>query len=140
MSVISKKDWVKFQEADNDIKIIKGYVQRHAKLTNKDIDKAGPELRTYLRELKKMKIIDGLLYHLTTDNKNLKWQQLVIPCSHSTLAMAGVHEELCHSGYQATLKLARQRLFWPFMTSIIEQKCKTCDSTLGGKPTLRKHQ
>ena len=138
MSVISKKDWVKFQEADNDIKIVKGYVRRHIEPTNKDIEKAGPELRTYLREFKKMKIIDGLLYHLTTDDKNLKWQQLVIPRSHRTLAMAGVHEELCHSGYQATLKLARQRFFWPFMASTIEQKCKTCDRCIRRKANAEK--
>ena len=138
MSVISKKDWVKFQEADNDIKIVKGYIRRHAEPANKDIEKAGPELRTYLREVKKMKIIDGFLYHLTSDDKNLKWQQLVIPRSHRTLAMAGVHEALCHSGYQATLKLARQRFFWPLMASTIEQKCKTCDRCIRRKANAEK--
>ena len=127
MTVINQQDWVKLQEADPSIKAIKQYIRRGIHPTRQDILKASAELKVYIRELHKLKLENGVVYRFTTDDKNLKWKQLVVPSSHQARAMSGVHEELCHSGHQTTLRLARQRFFWPFMASMIERKCKNCE-------------
>ena len=133
MTVTNHQDWVKLQEADPCIKAIKQYIRRGTQTTRQDVLKASAELKVYIRELHKLKLENGVIYRFTTDEKNLKWKQLVVPSSHQARAMSGVHEELCHSDHQTTLKLARQRFFWPFMASMIQRKCKSCERCVRGK-------
>ena len=133
MVSINTMEWVKLQEADTDIKSIRVLVKDNSRPSKKDTSVSSPEFKVYLREIDKLKLVNGVLYRFVTDDKGLAWQQLVIPPSHRDLAMAGIHEELAHSGSQTTIRLAKQRFFWPFMASMIEAKCKSCERCIRRK-------
>ena len=135
LPIISSQDWIQLQEADKDIAAAKVYIQNKTQPSKQEVGKASAELKVYLRELPRLRLKNGVLYRFITDEKGLSWQQLVVPSSHRMRAMAGVHEDLCHSGHQATLKLARQRFYWPFMASMIERKCKSCERCIRRKAT-----
>ena len=133
MVSITTTEWAKLQDADADIKKVKLHVKEKSRPSKKDISKSSPEFKVYLREFDKLKVVHGVLYRHITDDKGLAWQQLIIPPSHRDLAMAGIHEELAHSGSQSTIRLAKQRFFWPFMASMIETKCKGCERCIRRK-------
>ena len=97
-----------------------------------------PEMKVYLRERNKLKVIEGVLYREVTDEKGLKWRQLVIPKTHREWALYGVHDEVGHRGTQATLRLARQRFYWPFMSNWIEEKRQTCERCVRRKSPPQK--
>ncbi|KAK6183229.1 hypothetical protein SNE40_010750 [Patella caerulea] len=124
---ISEDEWCKLQDADNNIHIVKNLISSKSKPSKEQISNADRELKVLYRELDKFKLINDVLYRLITDEKGLSWKQLVVPTSHREEALSGVHEGLCHSGSQSTLRLARQRFFWPYMSSAVEEKCKQCE-------------
>ena len=88
---------------------------------------AHPEFKIYRREFDRLCLISDVLYRMITDEKGMKWRQLVLPPSQRLTAMKGVHDDVGHCGYQSHIRLARQRFFWPFMPSSIEKHCKICE-------------
>ena len=124
-NTISKGDWVKLQDEDDNIKRVKQLMQSH--IPTKQVQDKTPELQQYVREMKRLTIIDGILYRHVTDEKGLDWRQLVIPSSHRDWALQGVHDDVGHFGVQTTLRLARQRFFSPFMSRSVEERCQNCE-------------
>ena len=138
MASVGTYDWTSIQESDDEIKTIKQLVHDKKHPSKAEVKAANPELKIYFRELDRLRLINGVLYRHITDDKGLNWQQLVVPRSHRAEAMRGVHDDVSHAGYQASLRLARQRFFWPFMASCVEKKCKTCDRCIRRKAVTEK--
>ena len=131
---VSPEDWVRYQNEDPDVREIKKVIGSG----NTRVQEPSIEMKVYLREKNRLKIINNVLYRNITDEKGLEWRQLVIPKSHRNWALYGVHDEVGHRGAQTTLRLARQRFFWPFMSNDIEEKCQTCERCVRRKTSPQK--
>ena len=134
-SPISIEDWIKFQDDDEDIREIKSILSNSVPVPGSI---HSPDMKVYLRERNKLKVIKGVLYREVMDEKGLEWRQLVIPKTHREWALYGVHDEVGHRGTQTTLRLARQRFYWPFMSNWIEEKCQTCERCVRRKSSPQK--
>lgn len=64
-----------------------------------------------LREMHKLSLVEGVLYHMVSDQYGQKYGQLVVPQSFRERALEGVHDETGHMGYERTLELARARFY-----------------------------
>lgn len=61
----------------------------------------------------------------TQDNIIHRGDRILIPYKLRKLMIDKVH--ISHNGIEATIKLARNNLFWPGMTTQIKNKIKKCD-------------
>ena len=138
MTGITKREWRQFQSADQDINFIINCLRNDRVPDRREFARLTRGSKVYVRNIERLKLVDGILYRFVTDDKGLDWQQLVIPCSHQNQAMEGLHDEMGHIGHQNTLRVARQRFFWPHMASAIENKCKRCERCMRRKATGEK--
>ena len=127
MKAFTNQDWSTIQRQDKHISDIIECCRNKRRPSNRDTMNAHPEFKIYRREFDRLHLISGVLYRVITDEKGMKWRQLVLPPSQRLTAMKGVHDDVGHCGYQSAIRLARQRFFWPFMPSSIEKHCKTCE-------------
>ena len=130
---ITSQDWQRLQSMDRNIAEFLKYHQNNTKPNRKELKTAHPELKVFTREFDKFRVVDGVLYRFVKDEKGLEWQQLVVPSSHRSHAKKGVHDDVGHCGFHTSIRLARQRFFWPFMAKSIEQHCKKCSRCIHRK-------
>ena len=133
LPTITKSEWRAFQNLDPDIAYIKKCMASNHHPVKREYRQLSREAKVYVRNIDKLAVINGVLYRIVNDEKGLEWQQLVLPLSHRERAMAGLHDEVGHLGTQNTLRIARQRFFWPLMASDIEAKCKSCERCIRRK-------
>ena len=75
-----------------------------------------PVTRQLLHEWRKLKLEpDGIF-----QKENGQYKQLVLPKKYHRLVYKELHEEMGHLGADCTIHLARQRFYWPWMQSDIE--------------------
>jgi len=119
---MSMAEWRRHQRSDDNIATVIDAItsKQCLKTTN-------AELKVYQRERSKLSLQDGVLFRCTTDENGTKRMQLVVPHSHRSQAMKGVHEELFHTHFDDAIKHARMRFFWPFMATDLERKIKRCE-------------
>ena len=134
---ISNEEWSRLQRADSNIREIISYLEKNEQPYAKFSD-IHPELKIYIRQFPKLKLINNVLYRWVTDEKGMSWQQLVVPPSHRIHALTGLHNDISHAGLQTTMRLARQRVFWPYMMTSFEQHIKNCERCIRRKARPQK--
>ena len=87
---------------------------------------------------KLLEINDELIADLFANNKeqmkNRKlFEQLVIPEAYNADILKGRYTDFGHPGKERTLKLIRERFFWPGMSSEVEEYVFKCDRCLRRK-------
>ncbi|XP_070176175.1 uncharacterized protein [Littorina saxatilis] len=96
-----------------------------------------PPLRTLLQQHKKLFMEKGVLYRRVADSKGGHFEQLVLPSSLRQDVLVALHDNMGHQGYDRTMELLRQRVYWPGMFSDVKgyvTNCQRC--VLGRKPLL----
>ena len=84
-----------------------------------------PIVLKYIREWKKLLLVDGILYRNTTvDGQSAR--QLVLPAHFRDKVLEHLHDDMGHQGRDRTLSLVRQRFYWPGLDSGVEKKVKGC--------------
>lgn len=119
-------DWSCIQREDDTLRRVIQLVQSGRKLDKQASRLEQPEVRMYLREWSRLVLKAGVLHRKVIRN-NTPHDLLVIPISHRSRALEGIHDEVGHLGFERTLDLARARFYWPKMTRDVESKCKTCE-------------
>ncbi|XDV44757.1 hypothetical protein PO909_012997 [Leuciscus waleckii] len=84
-----------------------------------------PEISLLLRELNKLKLVEGILYRKRQDNEQTSYQ-LVLPKELRSPVLQSLHDDMGHMGIERTVDLARTRFYWPKMSADVEHKIKTC--------------
>ena len=135
---ITTAEWQRLQSADPDINYIMKCVKEKRKPDNHEFRYLSRGAKLYVRNLDKLKLVDGVLHRFITDERGFDRQQLVLPPSHREQAMDALHNDMGHLGHQNTLRIARQRFFWPFMATAIENKCKQCERCIRRKAVCEK--
>ena len=116
-------DWTRVQALDSNIRLCIEYLQANKKPHMKETGH-NPMIREYNR----MKLINNILYRITTIEDEER-QQLVLPAAHIPTVLQALHDDMGHPGKDRTLSLLQDQFYWPGMykdtASWIEQ-CGRC--------------
>ena len=113
---ITPKELYQAQRDDPAIGKVIEHKQSGKQLTPQDKQRAPPDLRSLLREWKKLDVgEDGILRRRSGSNV-----QLVLPQKFHRTVYRELHEEMGHLGVERVLHLTRERFFWPYMKRDIE--------------------
>lgn len=85
-----------------------------------------PEVRSILREWKRLQLKSGLVYR-TRECEGETLFQLVLPNVLRPTVLKNLHDDMGHLGIERTLELTRSRFYWPKMAADVERKVKTCE-------------
>ena len=92
------------------------YLKSGHKPSREEMSQESPATKQLLHEWRKLKLEpDGILRR-----ENGQYKQLVLPKKYRRLVYQELHEEMGHLGADRTVHLARQRFYWPWMQSDIE--------------------
>lgn len=108
------------------------------------IDKALPKTTmvkgdlTMKRQFQNLFMKRGILFRKVQQGEEIL-EQLVVPEGYRKEVLRGLHDEVGHPGIERTMRLLRERFYWPGMYSDTEHWIKTCDRCLKrkDKPTQR---
>ena len=70
--------------------------------------------RRLLREWKRIKEEDGILYRVVQMNGRGA-RQLILPCSLKSNVLKAIFDDLGHQAVEKSIELARSRFYWPGM-------------------------
>ena len=131
-------DWRKFQAKDGVLAFLKEMMEKGELMTvqARDLmcpDEAKMEILSYLRNRKKLALVDGVIYRevLSDDQMPHRLQLLLPKCGKQRLAaLEGCHDEVGHLGLERTLSLLRDRFFWPRMAEDAASHIASCDKCI----------
>jgi transposase InsO family protein len=104
---------------------------RSGKMPDRRVCKT-PEDAAMLRNFGHLKLKRGALYReVKTDEDTI--YQLVLPRALRKTALEGIHDNVGHPGRDRTLSLARERFWWPGISTQVEDWIKHCPRCLRRK-------
>ena len=65
----------------------------------------------------------GILFRKLMENEE-EIEQLVLPTGYRNEVLKGLHNDVGHPGAERTMRLLRERFFWPGMYTDVEQWIK----------------
>ena len=80
------------------------------------------------KQFKNLRMKRGLLFRVISE-EDREIEQLVIPLDHRDDILKSLHNDVGHPGKERTLRLLRDRFYWPGMTTSVEKwvtKCERC--------------
>ena len=83
------------------------------------------DLKSLIRNRKHLKIKQGVLYRKINQVNNKTKLQPLIPREHRERAIEGCQDQICHLGNDRTLKLWRDRLYFPGMQTDVLSNTNT---------------
>ena len=87
---------------------------------------------TMKKQFKNFQMKRGLLFRTIIED-NTEIQQLVVPEQCRKEILQGLHDNVGHPGKERTLKLLRQRFYWPKMSSSVDDWVTDCNRCLRRK-------
>ena len=104
------------QLSDPVIGKVMRYLKSGCKPSREEMSQESPATKQLLHEWRKLKLEpDGILRR-----ENGQYKQLVLPKKYRCLVYKELHEEMGHLGADCTVHLARQRFYWPWIQSDME--------------------
>ncbi|KAL2089313.1 hypothetical protein ACEWY4_014001 [Coilia grayii] len=127
LPVMSLQELQSHQRRDPSIAPVLLYVERKRRPSFRERCKESQSTLQLLRHWDKLTLQNGVLYRVCKDPlTNHKRFQYVVPEQLRCEALAGVHDHAGHQGQARTLRLARQRFFWPDMEREVRDYVKNC--------------
>lgn len=123
-SSLSSKDWVKAQSQDIVISLVVQHV-KNGTMPTRPIDHRFLDVNTYLRDWKKLVILNGVLYRKSPVFGEERFQ-LVLPEGIQSEVFEALHDDLGHQGRDRTVSLFKERFYWPGMDADIARMVKNC--------------
>jgi transposase InsO family protein len=118
---LSPQDLAQLQRQDQTIgKVMTAWPRKPKTVGNK-------QLATLCRQHKRLIQKDGVLYRQVMDPTLGQVQQLVLPSTLVPDVLKELHDKTGHQGLERTLKLLRERVYWPGMTADSEAYIKRCE-------------
>jgi hypothetical protein len=77
----------------------------------------------------------GILFrNIKEEDKQI--EQLVLPNCYKTEELKGLHNEVGHPGKERTMRLMRDRYYWPGMSSDVDRWISKCDRCIRRKSSV----
>jgi len=87
------------------------------------------------KQFNNFKIKRGILYRVIHDEDQVI-EQLVVPDCYKKDILKGVHDNVGHPGKERTMRLMRERFYWPGMAAEIDDYVNKCDRCLRRKSVV----
>ena len=124
-----REEILKSQEKDLILRNVRQWLLQSDKPSDKQMQGSSRELRTFLGQFERLKLIDGILYRTWIEESDNVRYQLCLPKSMIGLALHSLHDNAEHLGIEKTIDKLRQRFYWFGLredTEIHIQSCFTC--------------
>ena len=125
---VSQFDWVKEQEEDDDLKVLKGWLTAGFKPDQQGVSALSPCLRSYWFSFPQFRLNDKGVIERTwteTDGSDDKYLK-VVPLSMRQRLLEGYHEQIGHPGITRMYLQLREKYFWHRMRLDVARHCDTC--------------
>ena len=87
---------------------------------------------TMKKQFKNLKMKRGILYR-TVKEEEIEIEQLVLPECYRKEVLKGLHNDVGHPGQERTIRLMRDRYYWPGMANDVTQWVSSCDRCIRRK-------
>lgn len=84
------------------------------------------------KQFKNLHMRRGILFRVIQENGE-KIEQIVVPECYKQEVLTELHDSIGHSGIERTLRLLRERFYWPGMATVVETYIKKCDGCIRRK-------
>lgn len=135
---ISRGDMVIMQKGDKTVGRLWHYWEKKHPPTLRQLMKEEKSGRKLLREWKRIKEEDGVLYRVVQVNGRDTWQML-LPDSLKCKVLRSVHDDMGHQAVEKTTLLARSRCYWPGLASDVADYCRKCERCTLAKAGKKLH-
>ena len=125
---VAQFDWVKEQEEDDDLKVLKRWLTSGQKPDQQGVSALSPCLRSYWFSFAQFRLNDkGVVERVWTEvdgsgDKYLK----VVPLSMRQRLLEGYHEQVGHPGITRMTMQLKEKYFWHKMRLDVTRHCETC--------------
>ena len=92
---------------------------------------------TMKKQFKHLKMKRGILFRTVEDNGK-EIEQLVVPYCYKEEILKGLHNDVGHPGQDRTIKLVRERFYWPGMGKEIAEYVERCERCIRRKSSVDK--
>jgi len=130
-------DWKREQTSDKVIGRLIELLRNGSNRRGEALKAEAPEIIKYLKEWKKLSLIDDVLYRTTILNGETT-RQLVIPLLFRDYVLKCLHDNSGHQGRDRTLSLVRSRFFWSGLEADVEKKVKQCERCIKYKTSPKR--
>lgn len=122
----SKADLRQFQETDPTLHVFRKFWSRKRKPTYQERMELSKPVLSLLKQWKKIKEKEGLLYRVVEDVHNGECHQILLPTCLTEQVLRSIHDQLGHQGIERTMSLLKPRCFWGGMYEDVEKWVKNC--------------
>uniref|UniRef100_A0A672FZX6 Gypsy retrotransposon integrase-like protein 1 n=1 Tax=Salarias fasciatus TaxID=181472 RepID=A0A672FZX6_SALFA len=139
----SKAQLVSFQTSDPTLSVLGELWRQQRKPTFRERAGLPKAVCSLLKQWRRLREKDGLLYRVIEDVHLGECYQLLLPACLKEQVLKSVHDQMGHQGIERTLSLLRQRCFWGGMYEDVEQwvkKCQRCVLTKMPQPKIQAPQ
>uniref|UniRef100_A0A672GGI4 Gypsy retrotransposon integrase-like protein 1 n=1 Tax=Salarias fasciatus TaxID=181472 RepID=A0A672GGI4_SALFA len=121
LTQVSRKELIHAQDMDPTIAPVKQSLNGGTPFSSS----CNPNSTLLNKEASRLVIQDDLL-HRKVEKEGATVNQLVLPQQYIDMVLRSLHDESGHLGVEKTLKLVRDRFYWPKMGTEVEQYIKNC--------------
>ena len=107
------------KEQQND-PVIGGVLEKVHSGRKPKLSEMSPHQRILLNSWGKLRVIDNLLYRVTSTSK-----QLLLPAVYKSVVLRELHDEMGHVSCEKVMALVRPRFYWPYMEKDVNNYIKT---------------
>ena len=124
-------NWKEEQQSDPSISFLRRGLK--SKPAKKDLDSASQRTKLLWKQRERIQDLNGILYRSINDPVDGNIQQILVPESLQKKVLQMSHDQSGHQGSERTLRLLRQRMYWPKMFQDVEDWCRRCKRCQVGK-------
>ena len=127
------------QNKDEEVKWIMAIIEEHGEILPSNLKTENREQAEFLRKYENLKIKENLLFYTPIDDQGKILQRYVVPKYARPVVMEKLHKSIFsgHLGMKKTLGRAKERVWWPFCRTAIENFIRECEDCQKIKRGLR---
>lgn len=123
----STEDIQSMQQEDSVIGRFLSYFKSASKPTRSERQKESRPVLDMVRQWKRMKLVDNVLFRQVNDPNEGLLRQLVLPHCLRPEVLRLLHDQAGHQGIERTITLVQRRFYWPGSYKDITLFCKSCE-------------
>jgi transposase InsO family protein len=123
---LSRQELIEKQKLDPEIREVWKIMDEGRQPTVREKRATPAGVRGFLKQWKRLKESEGLLYRVVRDPRGEDIWQVLWPKSLKEQLLESMHDKLGHQGAERTELLIRARCFWPRMAKEIKEYVENC--------------
>ena len=136
VSTLSWREIEDLQGLDEDIQLVRTWVQDRVRLDRKP-DDASEVVNTLYNCFYSLVIKNNVLSRKWIDKTGNEREQLVVPLHTVPNVLEEAHRQVGHAGVAKTFDMIQRKLYWPGFFKSVEEFCRSCEVCAKNKTVPR---